>query len=354
MTRKVKELSDMEIDEISLVDRPANQYASVLIAKRDDTEEVSVPEIYDEDGSVLTDFDALEEGQVVFDADGQAYEVEFNSDDDEDPEDDTDEDESEDDESEDEDSEEDLVEVGKGMASAVKGMASAFKGGFKNPSLAPKASGNSAAKGFKSTFNAGQHVGAHKAAYAGGSALVTGAAGGAVAQNQFGKSASFADEIRESLSKALGDAERDEVISKAMEQVQVLSESLQVAEEIAKSERDLRLTREYIEVAKAYNVPVDANDLGPVLMRMAEVLPDEDLAVIHKALSSAGEMIFDEIGYIGGGDNVDVLSQVDNIIDGAIQKNAEGANISKAEAMADFFASNPAAYDEYLADKRGF
>jgi hypothetical protein len=349
MTRKVKELSDMEIDEISLVDRPANQYASVLIAKRDDTQEVTVPEIYDENGEPLADFDALEEGQVVFDANGQAYEVEFNADEDDEPEDDSDDsDESEesDDEAEVSEESEDLVEVGKGFGQ----MASAFKSGFKNPGL--KAPGKG--PGFKGSFKAGQNVGNHKMAYGGAAGLATGVAGGAVAQKEFGKSASFADEIRESLSKALGDAERDEVISKAMERVENLSKSLEVAEEIAKSERDLRLTREYVEVAKSYNIPVDPTDLGPVLMRMAEVLDDSDLEVVHKALSSAGSMIFEEVGYIGGGDNVDVMSQVESVIDGAIQKNAEGANISKAEAMADFFAQNPAAYDEYLADKRGF
>ena len=332
MARKVKELSDMEIDEISLVDRPANQYASVLIAKRDDTEEVTVPEIYDENGEVISDFTALEVGQVVYDADNNAYEVEFSEEDD---------DEADEVEESDEDAE-DLVEVGKGLGTSMK----LFGRGF---------STQSAGSGVSRARTAGAFVGRNKKAIGATTAgTAVGAAGGAMGQKEFGKSTSFADEIRESLSKALGDAERDEVISKAMERVETLSKSLEIAEEIAKSERDLRLTREYVEVAKSYNVPVEPTELGPVLMRMAEVLPDEDLAVIHKALSAAGELILDEIGYLGGGDNVDVMQQVEAVIDGAIQKNAEGANISKAEAMADFFAQNPAAYDEYLADKRGF
>ncbi len=340
MTRKVKELSDMEIDEISLVDRPANQYASVLIAKRDDTEEVTVPEIYDENGEVIADFDALEAGQVVYDADNNAYEVEFNDEDDEDGE-------PEGDESEDADEDaEDLVEVGKGMVGSAMTAGKLFGRGF---------STKSAGSGVSTARKAGAAIGNNKKAIGiGAGATTAGVAGGVMGQKQFGKAESFADEIRESLSKALGDAERDEVISKAMERVETLSKSLEVAEEIAKSERDLRLTREYVEVAKSYNVPVEPTELGPVLMRMAEVLPDEDLAVIHKALSAAGELILDEIGYLGGGDNADVMQQVEAVIDGSIQKNAEGANISKAEAMADFFAQNPAAYDEYLADKRGF
>lgn len=338
MTRKVKELSDMEIDEISLVDRPANQYASVLIAKRDDTEEVTVPEIYDENGEAIADFDALEAGQVVYDADNNAYEVEFNEDDEDD--------EPEGDESEDADEDaEDLVEVGKGVGQMASGFGRGIRG----------MAGPMGSKGGQAGQTAGAFLNRNKKAIGiGAGAATAGAAGGVMGQKQFGKAESFADEIRESLSKALGDAERDEVISKAMERVETLSKSLEVAEEIAKSERDLRLTREYVEVAKSYNVPVEPTELGPVLMRMAEVLPDEDLAVIHKALSAAGELILDEIGYLGGGDNADVMSQVEGIIDGSIQKNAEGANISKAEAMADFFAQNPAAYDEYLADKRGF
>ena len=39
MARVVKEISDMEIDEISLVDRPANQHAKVVITKNFSEEE---------------------------------------------------------------------------------------------------------------------------------------------------------------------------------------------------------------------------------------------------------------------------------------------------------------------------
>lgn len=259
MPRKVKELTNIEIDEISLVDRPANQHARVAIAKRA-PEEDTVPEIYDEGGNPL-DASGVEPGDVVYDGEGNAFEVVL----------------------EDESDEYEQLEFEDD----------------REPELVGK---------------------------------------------------SFADEVREDLSKALSNIERDEVIAKAMAQVSALEARAAQAEAIAKSERDLRLTAEYVEVAKNYNVPVDPETLGPVLMRMAETMSYEDCEVIHKALTSSGAALFDEIGYVGGGDNADVMSQVEAALDEAVSKSEDG--ISKADAMESFFLTNPAAYDEYLADKR--
>jgi hypothetical protein len=160
---------------------------------------------------------------------------------------------------------------------------------------------------------------------------------------------SFAEDVREELSKAFTSIERDEVISKAMAKVEALEARAAAAEAIAKSERDLRLMGEYVEVAKAYNVPVDPQELGPVLMRMADSMSYEDCSVIHKALTSAGSALFEEVGFVGGGDNNDVMSQVDAFLQDSVSK-SEG--VSKAAAMEEFFANNPAAYDEYLSDRR--
>jgi hypothetical protein len=254
-TRKVKELTNIEIDEISLVDRPANQHARVAIAKRA-TKEDTVPEIYNENGELL-DADLLEPGDTVFDSDGNAFEVVL----------------------EDDDNIEYVDEL--------------------EPELVGK---------------------------------------------------SFADEVRQELSKAFTDIERDDVIAKAMEKVSALEARAAQAEAIAKSERDLRLLGEYVEVAKNYNVPIEPTALGPVLMRMADTMSYEDCAVIHKALTSAGSALYEEVGFIGGADNNDVMSQVDAFLDADISKSADV--ISKSAAMTDFFANNPGAYDEYRADLR--
>lgn len=254
MPRKVRELSNIEIDEISLVDRPANQHARVEIAKRASEEDI-VPEIFNENGELL-DAESLNPGDTVFDSEGNAFEVVL------------------DDEAEAENVvEEEPVLVGK----------------------------------------------------------------------------SFAEDVREELSKAFTSIERDEVISKAMAKVEALEARAAAAEAIAKSERDLRLMGEYVEVAKSYNVPVDPQELGPVLMRMADTMSYEDCSVIHKALTSAGAALFDEVGFVGGGDNNDVMSQVDAFLASDVSKSE---SVSKAAAMEEFFRTNPAAYDEYLSDRR--
>jgi len=260
MPRAVRNVSNIEIDEISLVDIPANQHAAVVIAKRATQEEaMDEVEIFDEIGNIVDPSD-LQFGDVVFDDEGQAFEV-VPDNEDEYP--------------------EDINAFGEEVFEEV------------------------------------------------------------------GKSYSFADEIREELSKAGTDYQRDEILAKALEAVEIADSRAYEAELIAKSEQDLRLNREYIEVAKALNVPVDPEELGPVLKRLSENLSYDDCAVIAKALEASGDFIFDEIGYIGGGDNVDVYSQVESVIENQIQKSEYG--ISKAAAVSEFFDSNQDAYEAYLS-----
>jgi hypothetical protein len=254
----------MEIDEISLVDKGANQHAVVTIAKRA-PEEDEMPSMYYEDGSPV-DENTLEDGDIVFDDEGNAYQYDVSA--------------------EVEEEEKELATVGK----------SAF---------------------FDQAKNTGEP--------------------------------SWAEKVREELSKAYTDTERDEVLSKAFGRIDELEASQRKAEEIAKSERDLRLTREYIAKAADYNLPVDPQDLGPVLYRMAESMSYEDCSVIAKCLESAGQMLFDEIGYQGGGDNVDIMSQVEAFADQGVSK-SEG--FSKSAAIAGVFDENPQAYDEYLSAQR--
>jgi hypothetical protein len=160
---------------------------------------------------------------------------------------------------------------------------------------------------------------------------------------------SLSEQIREDLSKALTDVERNEAISKALEEVAKADQRAKAAEEIAKSERDMRLTREYIAKAAEYNVPIEPAALGPVLFRMAETMSHADCAVIHKALSSAGELIFQEIGYQGGGDNADILSQVDAQLNEQLSKS--DAKVTKEQAFVELMKNDNSLYDQYLADR---
>lgn len=270
MARHVREVTNIEIDEVSLVDRPANQYAEVAIAKRA-TEEETVPEkIFSEDGQLL-DESKLSHGDVVFDADGAAYMYVVD------------------------DTEAEAAEETKELAEA---------GVSKSDS------------------------------------------------DPFGKTEgkSLGDKVREDLAKALTEADRDEVISKALDEIAKADARATEAERIAKSERELRLTKEYIAKADTYGLPIPSDQLGPVLMRMAETMSYEDCSVVAKALDAASEAISylnSEVGFAGGGDNNEVISHVNALLDESVSK----GDISKQAAMENFFDTNPEAYDEYLASR---
>jgi len=252
----------MEYDEVSTVGKGANADSLIVIAKRaPEEEEMPEMDIYNEEGDLL-DVDALENGQVVFDAEGNAYEY------------------TEDEEVEAEQPE--MAGVGK----------SAFLDG-------PVESGG------------------------------------------------FSEEILKALTGLNTDEERDEVIAKALGRVEEIEQALVRQTEIAKAERDARLTKDYIAKAKEYNVPVDPRELGPVLYRMAETMSYEDCSVIAKCLETAGEMLFQEVGFKGAGDNADPMAVIEGL--GAqIGKSAGG----QAPSLEDLLDSNPAAYDEYIRDQR--
>jgi hypothetical protein len=266
-------LTDMDIDEISTVDKAANQYSRFVIAKRAPEEDV-MPKLYNQEGQPL-DEQSLEFGDIVYDDQGAAYEY---------VEDDGNEAETDEHEEATED-ERELATVGK----------SAF---FE-----------------KQTTN----------------------------------SNSFTASVMEELSKAFSDKDRDAVIAKALGRVEELEQAQHQAVQIAKSERDLRLTREYISKAADYNLPIAPEELGPVLYRMAESMSYDDCSVIAKCLETAGSILFEEAGYQGGGDNTDVFSQVEAH---AYDSFGKSENFNPASAISTVFDQNPEAYDEYLSAQR--
>jgi hypothetical protein len=271
MPRPKNNLTDMEIDEISTVDKAANQHSRFVIAKRAPEEE-EMPKLYNQEGQPL-DEDQLEFGDIVYDDTGAAYEYVEN-------------------EVEDEAAE-------KEEDQPVPELAGVGKSAFFEKS-APKAG-------------------------------------------------SFSAAVMEELSKAFSDSDRDAVIAKALGRVEELEKAQQESTKIAKAERDLRLTREYISKAAEYNLPIPAQELGPVLYRMAETMSFEDCSVIAKALETAGEIIFEEKGYTGGGDNSDVYSQVEAH---AYDQFGKSENFDSVSAINTVFDQNPDAYDEYLRSQQ--
>lgn len=270
MGRRVRALQDLEIDEVSVVDKGANQLAPVVIAKSASGEEEKM-DFYDADGTPV-DPETLAEGDVVFDAEGQAWAYS---------------EEEEDDDFEDELDDEPVL-VGKADA-------------FRQP----------------------------------------------VRKSRGG----LADSVREELSKALSDTERDAIISKALGRMEEYEAVAKAAAMQAERERNIRLEREYTEIAKSYGLPIDDTQLGNALKSIAENNSYETCSVIAKALalaSEASEMLFEEIGAQGGGSNSDVLTQVNAFASEAVQKNYT-SGVSKEAFAAEFFMQNPQAYDDYLA-----
>ncbi len=276
MSRMVKAVSDMDFDEVSLVDRPAVAHARVALAKRHTLED-TVGDYFDQDGDVV-DLSELEAGDIVSDENGQLFEW------------------VEDGEDEDAPVERELETVGKSFPGSVFGTREPLS---------------------KSTEAT----------------------------------------IREELRKAQTEGDRDAVIAKAFGEISKAEQRANRAEEIAKSEQTLRLTREYISKAAEYNVPIPAAELGPVLLSMAVAefdgaLAEGSCAVIHKALCAAGEMLYTEAGFDGQADNLDPFDQVEAFISGEVAKAARTAGgevISKEAATANYFESNPRAYDDYVA-----
>lgn len=269
MTRKARQINDLVIDEISLVDKGANQHAVVTIAKSASGETEESMEIFDEQGNQL-DLDDLNDGDVVFDTNGEAYQFTL-------------------------DAEEEVEE--------------------REPELVGKS--------FDNPFRRETPV--SKAV-----------------------SSDFASNLREELSKALSDTDRDAVISKAFGTIEVLSEQVSKAQQAAESERQIRLQHEYTEIAKSYNLPVEDEVLGGVLMRCAESLPREDCEIISKCLEVAGEAIFEEYGRVGGGDNDDILSQVNAY---AAEQVSKAQGYSQEDVVTGLFDTHPELYDQYLSEK---
>jgi len=352
------QLTDMKFDEVSLVDRGANQYAKTVISKRDitNTEENVEPEIYDEDG-VLVNPDDLQVGDVIVDEEGNEFEV----------------------------TEDALQPVAKSTAgkvldyAAYPGVGSAVdaKDGKKGKAFANTF--GRAVAGTAAGFGAGAGIGAgigaltKKPGAARVGANVGGSVGnlaGALAGTALGRKAnkdqgnfkdddkqadvkkSYADEIREELSKAMSDEARDEILSKALGSIEEYAEIAKAAEQAAQEERELRVTNEYIEVAKSYSLGIDPEVLGPVLKRCAEALSHEDQEVLAHALSVGTEAIekafYEEQGVYGLGSNSDVLNSVDEHLATNIGK----SDLSRDEQIAKMFEDNPNLYNEYEAEHR--
>lgn len=380
--RPVKKLSDLEIDEVSLVDRPANQHGLVAIAKRGAKEE-AMPEIYDAEGYPVEE-DELQEGDVVYDEQGAEYVFTEDVGDDgtSGQFDDGDVDEGYADQYEGE-----LVgkrgplNLGDKVVRRTRNVANlgrrrgrqagerataAYQGARTNVSEARRGFntgwggqtplthsdfGGNAARTRGAAV--GSHLRQNRVGYGAGAGVTSlGAAGGGGAYVHHRRSQtakSLGSQVYEELSKALDDGDRDEVIAKAMDLVEEAGYRASQAERVAKQLADERDLEEFVELAKGYDVPADPEDLGLVLKNCADFLPDDQLALLDRVLASVSDDRFVEKGYAGDMGPSEIMDQVQVLALDAVSK----ADISPAEAVVGLFETNPEAYDQYLAEQRG-
>lgn len=127
----------------------------------------------------------------------------------------------------------------------------------------------------------------------------------------------------------------------------------QEAEEVAKQERALRLDREFNDRAAALDaLPVEKSEVTDLFKSLAERAP-EALDLVESVLSKANESVkatgvFEERGSSLGAGTAgdDVISH--------ITKTAEVSmtdGLSPEQAIAKALDSNPALYDQYLAER---
>lgn len=159
------------------------------------------------------------------------------------------------------------------------------------------------------------------------------------------------------LAKALASDDTDPQIasdiSKAMDLVSKAQARADEAERIAKEERDYRLEQEYISKAANLALPVSPQELGPVLKRMDDLMDHKDAEIITKALlagSEAIQTVFEEAGTTYGA-AYETLSKVDQVANELVAKS--GHQMTREQATAAIYEMDPSLYSEYLSDKNG-
>lgn len=298
--RVVKAVSDMDIDEISLVDRPANQHASVMIAKAYQgdpmAEKATETGYFWDDGSPVMTDDEIGPDDRITNAEGEVFAL----------------------------SDEAIAEL---EAEANAGREDELVG-----------AGAPGAEIGKSLF--GRQAAAGRPAQRGG------------------VQKSLVETLQETISKAVGEEGLREGLSKAVELLAKADKRASDAETLAKAEQNLRLEREFVAKAATYGaLPIAPEVLGPILKRCAEYLPEADCVELNKVFTATGEILFQELGMQGGGseDGSDPMAQVNAAIEAGsitkVAKNDEGETVtlSKAEQTVAYFAEHPELYDDYRA-----
>lgn len=344
-SRTVRKLTDLEIDEVSLVDRPANQHGLVAFAKAHREDDMT---IYDADGVEVYE-DELEHGELVTDdagnefvfvADGYddgstgALQEEF-------------------------DDEDELALVGKARFFGARRGAHTVvneRGRLGTDLVRTGRSGQtrSAGMGREQYKDAARAIGRNARGVAGrrdvqvgaGAAGATGAVGYGSGRRRRRVEKSLGQSVYEELSKALSADDQMDVIAKMADQVEVYKSQAELAAERLDYLEEQAELEEFIDIAKGYGLPVDPSRLGSILKSAAATMDDEDLAELDRLLMSQGEL-YEELGTDLGLNESSIHGQIEALALETVGK----ADLSVEEATVALYSANPAAYDEYLSER---
>lgn len=329
MGRPARRLFDLEIDEVSAVDRPANQHGLISISKSlgtDNTPEEGGMTIYDEKGVEVFE-DELEFGQTVYDEDNNplVYVPVEQA------------------ETDDEATEPVLAGVGKAVRFGdPRKVAGAAKRGYQREMA--EGSGNRAKAGARAVRSGFRQAPGSLAAAGGGAAL---AGAGAAGAGYEATRKSLGDEILEQFSKAVTDADREAIIAKALGRIEATeAENAELRKSFDELE-DQRITEAFVSKAADYDLPVHPEVLGPILKAMVEVLDDDQLDVVDRLFTSAG-VVYKEAGYTGGALNGGIVDEVAGMAAELVGKSAGALTMEQAAVAV--YENSPEAYDEYLRD----
>jgi hypothetical protein len=335
MNHNVKRLFDIEIDEVSVVDRPANQHGLIAFAKNDSSDELEtgVPEeLYDETGEEIP-VEVLEHGDIVFDAEGNEFVY------------------VEDDEDDDDVEKAIALEagnIGERLASRGGKRVEQVKDFFAPKTGARKWLPGQVGPGGQQAYKDARQLNKTRAGIAGASVLGVGGAGYALSKAEMSDYMSLGDSVLEELSKAVTERDREYIIAKAMDEVEIAKAQAAEAFEYAAALEDARVEEAFISKAAEYNLPVAPEVFGPILKSIAEALTEDELELLDELFSAIGDSLYDEIGYVGESSNSSVLDTVSGLASEFVGK----SDVSYEQAYAAMFEANPSAYDAYLTEGR--
>lgn len=170
-------------------------------------------------------------------------------------------------------------------------------------------------------------------------------------------SKSFGQSVLDTLSKSMSDAQRDEVISKALDmaagQTARANRRADQAFRIAKAMQDERELEQYESLAGDYGLPVNQQEFGGILREVSSVLSKRQLDTLDQVLQVAGNAdMFSELGHSGNGRPSDVMDTVVGAATEVITKSDNGA--TREQAVTAMFAANPDLYDQYEREQSGY